>query len=278
MPSIKELIDEATLSIGSVAQSPRKEAYLLLSYLLQKDKTYLFLHEDDEVKKAKEFKMLCQRRAEGEPIEYITNRVSFYSEEFFIDKGALIPRPETELLIDEVLKVAKDIEKKPVCIAEIGVGSGIISIMLSKLIKDVKIIATDISKDALRIAKTNIKRFVVEDKIKLLHGAYLENIDEKIDIVVSNPPYVADDFFVEKPLKYEPKEAIFGGKRGDEILENIIKLVKNKEISYLVCEMGYDQKENITKILKDSGFQEFSFYKDLAGLDRGFVAKKEKNV
>lgn len=273
MSSIKEALKRAAKHISHISDTPQKEARILLSYHLKKDEKYLFLHEDEAVDRVDEFEELFKRRADGEPIEYITKKVSFYSEDFFIDKGALIPRPETELLIDRVLEVQKEIKKRPINIAEIGVGSGVISIMLAKMIKDANIIATDISNEALKIAKTNIKLFGLEDRVELVKGAYLDGVDAKIDILVSNPPYVANGFRVEKPLEYEPKEAIFGGVRGDEVLVNIIKLAKQRGVRYLVCEMGYDQRESIEKALKEFGFEEFSFYKDLAGLDRGFLVK-----
>ncbi len=273
--SIKEALNIASKQLKCVAVDPKKEAMILLSFLLKKEIVYLFLHEKDNLENEEEYFRLIARRVKSEPVEYITKKVSFYSEEFFIDKGALIPRPETELLIDEVLKV---IPHKDLTVAEIGVGSGIISIILAKKLKDIKITATDISKDAIKIAKKNIKYFNLTDKIKIVNTAYLDGIEEKVDIMVSNPPYVENSFKVEKPLHYEPKEAIFGGSKGYEVLKKIIKLAKDKKVKYLFCEMGYNQKEHIIKILEDNGFLDFYFYKDLAGFDRGFVVKGDGNV
>ncbi len=271
--TIKEAIKEARAVLKDISDIPQKEAIILLKYLLKVDESYLFLHENDEFKEYKKFKRLVERRAEDEPIEYITKKVSFYSREFFIDKGALIPRPETELLIDEVVKNAKEFQARQLSIAEIGTGSGIISIMLALLLPNAKITATDISKDALQIAKRNIKKYALKDRVKLYHASYLDGIEEEIDIIVSNPPYVANDFKIQKPLEYEPKEAIFGGDIGDEILFDIVDIAKEKSVLFLACEMGYDQRESISRYLKNRGFEDFYFYKDLAGLDRGFVAK-----
>ena len=273
--TIKKALKEARNILKDISDTPQKEAIILAKYLLNVDESYIFLHENDEFKEYEKFMALVKRRADGEPIEYITKKVSFYSREFFIDKGALIPRPETELLVDEVVKNVKTIQIGDLCIAEIGTGSGIISIMLALLLPNVKIIATDISKDALHLAKINIKKFSLENRIKLYHTSYLEGIEEDIDIIVSNPPYVANDFKIDKPLEHEPREAIFGGTRGDEILKYIIDLTCDKNIKLLACEMGYDQRESIGNYLKKRGFEDFYFYKDLAGLDRGFVAKNE---
>ncbi len=275
--TIKETLKEAREALSAMSDIPQKEAIILLKYLLKVDESYLFLHENDEFKEYKKFKRLVERRAEGEPVEYITKKVSFYSREFFIDKGALIPRPETELLIDEVVKNAKEFQSRELSIAEIGTGSGIVSIMLALFLPNAKIIATDISKDALQIAKRNVKNYALEDRIQLYHTSYLEGVEKEIDIIVSNPPYVANDFKLEKPLEYEPKEAIFGGKKGDEILFEIINIAKDRNVMLLACEMGYNQKDSISSYLKDKGFNDFYFYKDLSELDRGFVIKSRSH-
>jgi len=270
--TLKEALNEARIVLKDISNIPQKEAMILAKHLLNVDESYLFLHENDKFEEYEEFIALVHRRVKGEPVEYITKKVSFYSREFFIDYGALIPRPETELLIDEVVKNIEMISAQKQCIAEIGTGSGIISVMLALLLPDATIIATDISKDALKLAEANIKRYGLEDRIKLYNTSYLDGIKEDVDIIVSNPPYVANDFKLDKPLEYEPKEAIFGGVRGDEILLDIIDIAKERNVIFLACEMGYDQKNGIKKALKDKGFDNFYFYKDLAGLDRGFVA------
>ncbi len=247
-------------------QNPQKEARLLLCHFLQKDNTYLLLHENELVDD-RYFELVEQRKKEI-PLEYITKEVSFYGEKFFIDFGSLIPRPETELLIDEVLKL--DLPKNPK-VAEIGVGSGIISIMLSKLL-NAKIVATDINPDALKIAQKNIERFKVDD-IKLVQTSLLDGVDEEFDLIVSNPPYIKNDFIIDKNLTYEPQNALFGGENGDEILKNIVDLAIIKKPKYLVCEMGYDQKASMREYFLKNGLDKFYFYKDLAGLDRGFVVE-----
>jgi len=275
--SIKQALKLASNILLEVVQYPKKEALILLSYFLCKDEVWLFLHEDSKIKNSDGYFNLIKRRANEEPIEYITKKVSFYSEEFFIDYGALIPRPETELLVDEVIKLAKNF-KKEINISEIGIGSGVISIMLAKNIKNSKITATDTSIKAIEIAKKNIEKFRFLDKIKVFNSPYLDCIEEKIDIIVSNPPYVANDYEVEKPLHYEPKEAIFAGEEGDEILKNIIHVAKKKKVKYLACEIGYNQKDSISKMLNKLSFDEYYFYKDLSGFDRGFVAKGDCNV
>jgi len=185
----------------------------------------------------------------------------------------LIPRPETEILVERSLEVLSNLpaRNEPPLVAEIGVGSGIISICLA-LNSNAKIIASDISDDALNLARQNAAKFGVEDRIEFVKCAYLDQIYGQFDLLVSNPPYIAQDYKLDKFVLNEPHEALFGGKAGDEILKNIILVAKNRGVKYLACEMGYDQKASLESVLELSGF-EAEFYRDLAGFDRGFVAR-----
>ncbi len=265
---IKKALEKAQKKLSKASEKPINESQILLSYLLQKDKIYLFANDDLELEKniLDKFFEFIKRRENYEPIEYIINRVSFYSNEFFVDNRVLIPRPETELLIDEVLKL-KDITK----VVEIGVGSGIISIMLKKLKENFEITAGDVSKKAIEVAKINAKKHNVD--IKFIHSNLLDNIDKKFDLIISNPPYISNKFKLEKNLDYEPQNALFGGVNGDEILRDIIDLAVNREIKYLICEMGYDQKDKILEYIKKYTIKNIKFYKDLARFDRGFIIK-----
>jgi len=188
--------------------------------LLQKDELWLMTHESEIVAEGDKLASWVERRKKNEPLEYITNRVSFYSQIFHIEAGALIPRPETELLIDEVLSLAdRDAE---VTIVEIGVGSGIISTVLAQELPKAKIIAVDISDEALKVARKNIEAFGLNERIELRQGDLLEPVSETIDILVSNPPYIADNEPLESNLDYEPDLALFGGEIGDEIIKRLL--------------------------------------------------------
>ncbi len=263
--SIKEAIKEASQTLSHI-ENPQKEARLLLCHFLQKDNTYLILHENDLVDE--KYFELVKQRAKDIPLEYITKEVSFYGEKFFIDFECLIPRPETEILIDEILKL--DLPKNPK-VAEIGVGSGIISIMINKLL-GASLIASDINPKAIEIAKKNIELFNAKD-IKIVQTSYLNGIDEEFDLIVSNPPYIKNDFKIDKNLTYEPRSALFGGEVGDEILKNIVDLAIIKKPKYLACEMGYDQRVPLSEYFLKNGLEKFYFYKDLAGFDRGFIVE-----
>ncbi len=271
---MSRLTIKEALKIGAKEIKSMKEAQILLSHFINKDQLYLILHENDKLAHHEDYLSLIKRAKQNEPIEYITNKVSFYSEEFFIQKGALIPRPETEILIDRVVEISKKFKNPKV--AEIGIGSGIISIMLAKLIPNIEITATDISQEAIQIAKKNATHFEVIDKIEFIQTSYLDDIDKNFDIIVSNPPYIANNFKVEQNLDYEPQIALFGGEKGDEILKNIIDIFIAKKVHYLACEMGYDQKESLSQYMIKKRITNFSFYKDLAGFDRGFIGANHK--
>ncbi len=265
---VKEALKHATNAIKEISDIPNKEARILLAFFLQKDQIWLITHEEECIEEEGYFELIA-RRAKSEPIEYITNSVSFYSRDFYVDCSTLIPRPETELLVDLVLDKCRGI-KNPT-ILEIGTGSGVISIILKLLIPEAKITAIDISKKALQVAQINAKKHSVE--IEFIQSDLCENLNEsEFDILVSNPPYIANDEPLHVALCYEPDLALYGGSVGDEIVLKIIDIYLKKSIKFLACEMGYDQRERITHHLKGSSLK-LEFYRDLAGLDRGFLVE-----
>ena len=263
---VKEALVEATKNIKDISDIPNKEARILLAFYLEKDQIWIITHDNENIEEEGYFELI-KRRANNEPIEYITNSASFYGKEFYVDSNVLIPRPETEILVDLVVSTCKGI--KNLRIVEIGTGSGIISIMLKHLLPEADITAIDISNEALHVAKLNAKKHNVH--VEFIHSDLCENFNEKnFDMLVSNPPYIADDESLHVGLSYEPSLALYGGNIGDEILRKIIDIYEEKNVKYLACEMGYDQKIKITNYLKNADLK-LDFYKDLAGLDRGFI-------
>ncbi|WP_345980786.1 peptide chain release factor N(5)-glutamine methyltransferase [Sulfurimonas sp. HSL3-2] len=273
---LEELQKELVEILNGKIERAAREAQLILMHSLQRDELWLMMHKDEIITNADEIIEKAKRRSKNEPLEYITNSVSFYSQEFFIDYGALIPRPETELLIDEVLKRIDD-RDAVMTFAEVGVGSGIISIVLAQHLPNAKFIAVDISEAAIKIARENIKRFGLQERIELRHGSLLEPVDEKIDFLVSNPPYIADDAPLESNLSYEPQNALFGGEIGDEIIRELLIEFLNRDINWFSCEMGYDQRDKIVNFLSDKSCPNIDFYKDLSGFDRGFTLLKARD-
>lgn len=267
---VRELLKSTSEMLKEIERAQR-EAQLLLNFYLEKDELWLITNQNTEVDVGEDFFTMVGRRAKNEPLEYITNKVSFYSQEFYVDEGALIPRPETELLVDEVIKrVDKDVE---LTFVEVGVGSGIISIMLALHFQNAKFIAVDISEKALSVAQKNIEKFALQDRIELRHGSLLEEVNETIDYLVSNPPYIANDAYLENNLSYEPQNALFGGEIGDEIIQELLDEVLKRQIKFFSCEMGYDQKDKIQNYLKNKSYESLDFYKDLSEFDRGFTLK-----
>lgn len=255
-------------------ERPRLESEILLAFVLNKPRIYLHTHYLEIVNphSMEFFKRLLERRKNFEPLEYLIEKVSFYGKEFYISKGTLIPRPETEILIDIAINLIQTKNCKN--IAEIGIGSGIISITLSLLSKnqDLNFYASDISPEALFNAFVNLKKFNCNN-IHLYRSEYLDfDQDLKFDLLVANPPYIKEGTNLPKPLSFEPHKALFGGLRGDEILCHIITLSKQRGISYVICEMGHDQRSSIESFVNGfTSIKRLEFYQDLAGLDRGFI-------
>ena len=267
---VKDVLKDITTTLTPFIPRASREAQLLLMAHLNVDEMWLITNQTSHVENVDKLLEWVERRAKNEPLEYITNSVSFYSEEFYIAEGALIPRPETEILIDEVIKRVKD-KNSDMIFAEVGVGSGIISIMLAQKFPNAKFIAVDISQKAIDIAKINIKKFGLENRIELRLGSLLEPIEEHVDYLVSNPPYIADDEKLESNLSYEPQNALFGGTIGDELIKKLLDEVLKRNINFFSCEFGYDQKDKIRKYLNIKPSVSLEFYKDYSGFDRGFT-------
>lgn len=276
--TIKQTVKKYTNLLREVTHIPAKEVEILLMHILDKNIIWLHLNYDKEFTQEKELEKLVKKRATNFPMEYITSKATFYGENFNVKEGVLIPRPETELLVEnavEILNKESNKQEAKVKVLEIGTGSGIISVMLAKLIENIEIIAVDINDKALDLAKQNAKKHGVEDKITFIKSDLYECINDidsnDIFMTISNPPYIADDYKLPSNVKYEPSNALFGGKIGDELLKRIIDDTYAKKINYLLCEMGYDQKKPLEEYFKDFSVKSYSFYKDYEDFDRGFT-------
>jgi release factor glutamine methyltransferase len=273
---INETLKWAIERLVKSCERPRFEAELLLAYHLKKDRTYLHAFDSSEVTDIDIYKALVERRAKHEPYEYIVGEASFYDIELNVEAGVLIPRPETEILIDLVAEIIE--HQNIVTIAEVGVGSGAISIVLARKFPKLTITATDICETPIKVARVNSEKYKVSDRVNVIKSNILDEVKHDLELVVSNPPYIADDFELEKNVgEYEPKEALFGGRIGDELLKQIVLDVQERNIKYLACEMGYDQKEPMIEFFNEIGVKYYKFYKDLAGFDRGFVVEFNKD-
>lgn len=258
--------------LEGVVDSPRREAQLLLMAYLNKEQLYVITHQETLIDDTDPTLIAwIEKRSRNVPLEYLTQQVSFYSHTFYIDEGALIPRPETEHLIDEVLSRVD--HTQTMTVVEVGTGSGIISIILALHLPHARFIAVDISPPALAVARRNIHAFGLSDRIELREGDLLSCVSESIDLLVSNPPYIANDFPLDSNLAYEPQNALFGGDVGDEIIRRLLDEALRRAIALFVCEMGYDQRTKVQEYLKPFAVQSLEFYQDLASFDRGFTLR-----
>jgi len=270
---IKDTVRKYTNVLKLVTHIPAKEVEILMMHLLGKNTIWLHLNYEEEFTKEKELEILVKKRATSYPLEYLINKASFYGEMFIVKEGVLIPRPETEILVENAIEILKD-KKEELKVLEIGTGSGIISVMLALLVKNIKIIAVDINEKALSLAKENAIKHGVEDRIDFRLSNLYENVSEDdIFMTISNPPYIANDYKLPINVKYEPSNALFGGVVGDELLKDIIKSTNEKNIPFLLCEMGYDQKAPLENYFKEFQVESSSFYKDYESFDRGFTLK-----
>jgi release factor glutamine methyltransferase len=248
------------------------EGEILLRHVLGKDRTQLYTNLDSELSPEleKRFNELLGRRRCGEPSAYITGHREFYGLDFEVDRNVLIPRPETELLADLAIKLANDnhITK----IADVGTGCGAIAISLAINLPQVTVYATDISPTALEVARDNCKRHGVLKRVVLLHGDLLEPLDEPVDMIVANLPYVrAADLRGNRTLGFEPALALYGGKDGlDKIRSLCHQAVKKLSKSgCMLLETGEGQAETALDILcKAFPAATIEVHKDLAGIER----------
>ncbi len=209
--ALKAAVSQIAPACEISGANPARVAKALLMQHLGVKIEWIFLNLNRELEDADGYFALAKRFANPEPLEYITGEAGFYGLSFNVKKGVLIPRPETEILVERSLEVLSNLpaRNEPPLVAEIGVGSGIISICLA-LNSNAKIIASDISDDALNLARQNAAKFGVEDRIEFIKCAYLDQIYGQFDLLVSNPPYIAQDYRLDKFVLNEPHEALFG--------------------------------------------------------------------
>ncbi|OGH96920.1 MAG: protein-(glutamine-N5) methyltransferase, release factor-specific [Candidatus Melainabacteria bacterium GWF2_32_7] len=228
--------------------------------------------------KIKNFNLLVQKRVQEKiPIQYLTNIAYFMGYEFYVNENVLIPRPETEILVERVLDLIKK-QNKELKIIDIGTGSGCIACMLAKL-SDQKILATDISKQALGVAKINAKILEVTDKVEFIQSDILESIEEKFDIIVSNPPYIPiqdRESLQFEVSEHEPHLALFvDDEKGISFYQKLIEQAKSRLNfnGYLAVEIGISQSTYIKELLESAGYADINIIKDYSNIDRVIIAR-----
>lgn len=258
---------------------------ILLAFIIKRKKEYIFAHSDEQIgeKDYYSFKQLLQRLKNGEPTAYIINQKEFYGLEFYVDKRVLIPRPETEMLVDITLEIANTdqrLNKESIHICDVGAGSGNVSIALAKNNKRFEITSLDVDQSALEVSSFNVTKHKLQDKIDLLRSDLFEKVrNRKFDIVVANLPYIGtktNNYISVETQKYEPEVALYGGEDGLSIYSRFFDEICNSYHYpyYVVGEIGFSHGEEIKKIIK-SKFpnSRVKIHQDLAGFDRCFTMK-----
>ena len=278
--NIESAIKEGNLILEkNKIRSTKLDSEILLSKVIQKDRKFIILNYKQEIKEDifNYYISLINKRSSGRPIAYLLGKKNFWNYEFEITEGVLIPRPDTEIIIEEVLRLSKN--KNKLKILDIGVGSGCILLSILDEKKDFLGIGIDISKKCIELSKRNALSIGVENRVKF----FKSNVDNfnsgKYDLIISNPPYIkqVNLKYLDKDVKnFEPKLALNGGIDGLSEIRKII--IKSSELIKIngkfVLEIGFDQKQEVIKILKNKGFYINKVLKDYAGNDRCIVSTK----
>ncbi len=271
--------DGINILIDKRINTAKLDAEILMAKALKKDRKYIILNNKEDLndKNLNYYKKLIKERANFKPIAYLTNKKYFWNNDFFVNKNTLIPRPDTEILVEQVLKLTK--HRNMLKILDIGVGSGCILLSILKERKNFYGTGIDICKNALDICKINAKKLKVSRRTKL----YKTDIDKfaqgNYDLIISNPPYIKkyDLKYLESDvIKYEPKLALDGGVDGLSEIRKVIKKSSEliKKNGKFVLEIGFNQKNKVVKLLREKGFYTNCTLKDLALNDRCVVSTK----
>ena len=258
--------------------SAKLDSEILMSQAIRKNKEFIILNLNKEIKKRDldYFDNLIQERAKSKPIAQIIKKKDFWKYEFIVNNNVLIPRPDTEILIEQALKLVKN--KNRLQILDIGIGSGCILMSILKEKKNFIGTGIDISNKSLQISKVNGQKLRINNRLRL----FKSNIDNfntgKYDLIVSNPPYIKKSILkcLEKDIGFEPKQALDGGLDGLSEIRKVINKSSEliKRSGHFIIEIGFDQKNKVKKILRDKGFYIKKTVKDLSNHDRCIVSIK----
>jgi len=260
-------------------KSPLLDSEILMSKAINKSREFIILNLDQEIKKNNHvyFKRLINERSEGKPIAYLTGKKFFWKYEFNINENVLIPRPDTELIIEQVLKIYKN--KSSINFLDIGVGSGCIILTILKEKKNFSGIGIDLSHECLKVCKINANNLGVSNRVKLFKSDVDNFTFGKYDLIISNPPYIKklDLKYLDKDvINFEPKLALNGGLEGLSEIRKVInrssELMKKK--GKLILEIAFDQKQEVKRLLRDKNFYINEVVKDLAKNDRCIISTK----
>jgi len=270
---------EAQLAEGPHPDRARRDAEALLLHHIGKDRAWLLAHGEEEFAgcRAVSYAALLKRRLRGEPIQYITGETEFYGLPFRVTRDVLIPRPETEHLVEKVIALCCGLDRP--LIVDVGTGSGAIAVALAHALPQAQVTATDVSAAALEVARENGARNEVAARIRFAQGDLLEPVrGERFDVVASNPPYVPEEDRASLDVEvrdHEPEQALFAGSGGMDIYRRLIPQAADalEPGGHLVMEIGHRQQRAIEALLTAAGYEEIEFVPDLQGIARVAVAR-----
>ncbi len=279
---IGDLLKTAANRLGDGTGDSYNEALVLLTIVLDCSKTYIYVNKNAEVSEEDTNKYFgyVQRRTDGEPIAYIAGRAWFMSHEFIVSPAVLVPRPETEGLVERAADLIKNEYSGSAMVLDLCTGSGCIGLSLASMFNDLKVHLSDIDEGALAIARMNTEKLGLLNRVAAIKSDLFESLGEyKYDLILSNPPYVAegDSIHLEEAVRrHEPAIALFGGQDGYSFYRRIARESGSylKPEGYLILEAGISQAESISAILTANGFKIADIQNDISGIPRIITAKK----
>lgn len=275
MTTVKEIIRNISYQLNICSETPNLDAEMLIGYILQKSRAELFAHPEIQVTpiQKKQLTNYVSRRVAGEPVAYIFGEKEFWSLSLIVTPDVFIPRPETEMLVEWILKNLPKDERLRV--ADLGTGSGAIAIAIASERSHWQIVAVDNSKKALKVAKINAERYHIRN-INFYFSEWCQALAQKnYHVIVGNPPYIFDYDNHLKQLQYEPQKALIGGPDGLSSIRTIIEEAKSylTDGGWLLLEHGFDQSQKIIELMEAAYYYQVQDYTDLAGLPRMVVAR-----
>jgi release factor glutamine methyltransferase len=258
-------------------ESPRLNAEHLIAHVLGKTRMDLYLEFERKLSESElgPLRESVKRRGRGEPLQHLLGTVEFCGQTFAIDQRAMVPRPETEELVELIANCQLPIANWK--IVDVGTGSGVIALSLARRFPDAKVYATDISGDALALAKENGTRLGLSERIHFQRGDLLENFNERFDLIVANLPYISvqDRQSLSREVLHDPEIALFGGTAGDELVRKLIERAPEHlgPGGMLALEIGINQAEGLTEFLRQKNYHDIETKKDYSGVDRFLLAR-----
>lgn len=277
------LLEGANKLRKAAVPEARREAGSLLMHVLDCDRTYILAHAEDQLtdEQLAKLKTILEERASGKPLQYITGRQEFFGLEFEVNTDVLIPRPETELLVETAIKLISNHESPLIC--DVGAGSGCIAISLLHTLPGARAVALDISPAALEVARRNAERHAVAERLTFLasdcFGALDQSMLSQFDLIVSNPPYVTEAAFPSLQCEvrdFEPRVALLAGNDGLDVIRRLLNAAPAylKPGRFLIFEIGFDQHEAVSHLIDATQWELLDVHQDLQGIPRTVALKK----